>query len=360
MGNKIIGILGLILAAISILVAVANPEIRDWFGLNASEQTTTKKEVGKKQKNLLKQEKQNNYYRLVKSAEKQYKLGDYSAAKALYQEALNYIPNGSEALNGLIKCDKVLYAPPPSRHTPSIRRLLDDLVYVRGGTFEMGCTEEQKECERDETPSHTVTVGDFNIGKYEVTQDQWQAVMGSNPSWYKDCGSRCPVEDVSWNDVRDFIQKLNQITNKTFRLPTEAEWEYAARNRGKKTLYSGTNSESSLYLYANFCDASCMYTWKDESQNDNYGGTAPVGKFSPNALGLYDMSGNVWEWCQGWYDDYSNEQLNPKESSKGFFCVLRGGSFFNKAGNCRVSYRRSYAPDHVDISHGFRVASSIE
>jgi len=142
-----------------------------------------------------------------------------------------------------------------------IQELINDMVRVQGGTFEMGCTSEQQHCGDDED-KHTVTVSSFNIGKYEVTQDQWQAVMGSNPSHFKDCGSRCPVEQVSWDDVQGFITKLNRMTAKTFRLPTEAEWEYAARGRRTKDYkYAGSDDIESVAWYTkNSYDKGCRVT----------------------------------------------------------------------------------------------------
>jgi hypothetical protein len=167
----------------------------------------------------------------------------------------------------------------------------------------------------------------FYIGKYEVTQSQWQAVMGNNPSSFK--GGNNPVENVSWNDVQEFIKKLNAMTGRSYRLPTEAEWEYAARE-GKNNSsyeYSGSNSLGSVAWYA-----------------DNSGSqTHPVGQKSPNALGIYDMSGNVWEWCQDCYDSSCSNRVN------------RGGSWGNSAAYCRVANRSNNSPDFRSYSLGFRL-----
>ena len=217
-----------------------------------------------------------------------------------------------------------------------------EMVWVSGGTFTMGATSEQgSDAYDDEKPAHSVTLGGYYIGKYEVTQKLWKAVMGSNPSEFK--GDNLPVENVSWNDVQEFIRKLNQLTGKNYRLPTEAEWEYAARggdnSRGYK--YSGSNSIGNVAWY-----------W----DNSN-GAIHPVGTKSPNELGLYDMSGNVFEWCQDWYGSYSSAlQSNPKGHDSGVDCVLRGGSFYSDAKCCRVSFRDSSIPTN-DINHlGFRLA----
>jgi formylglycine-generating enzyme required for sulfatase activity len=218
-----------------------------------------------------------------------------------------------------------------------------DMVAVKGGTFKMGCTSGQSDCDDDEKPVHSVTVDDFYIGKYEVTQAQWKAIMGSNPSHFDDCGSNCPVKKVSWKKVQEFIKKLNQKTGKNYRLPTEAEWEYAARggSKSKGYKYAGSNSIGTVAWY-----------------NDNSGSeTHPVGQKQPNELGLYDMSGNVYEWCSDWYGDYSSSsQTNPKGPSSGSNRVLRGGSWYYNARYCRVASRDSRIPNFSDYNRfGFRL-----
>ena len=234
--------------------------------------------------------------------------------------------------------------------SPILQRLVDNMVYVQGGTFTMGCTSEQgSDCDGDEKPPHRVTLSDYYIGKYEVTQEEWREVMGSDPPElrFKGC-DKCPVERVSWNDVQEFIKKLNQKTGKHFRLPTEAEWEYAARegNRSKGYKYSGSNNISSVAWYG-----------------DNSGSkTHEVGSKSPNELGLYDMSGNVWEWCSDWYDEnyYSNSRRsNPKGPSTGSYRVFRGGSWSNDARYCRSANRFIWFPDSRHINVGFRLAHSL-
>ena len=221
-----------------------------------------------------------------------------------------------------------------------------DMVYVKGGSFAMGATAEQgSDAQSDEKPTHSVTVSDFYIGKYEVTQAQWEAIMGTNPSNWK--GDNLPVENVSWNDIQKFIKKLNAQTGKKFRLPTEAEWEYAARggNQSKGYKYSGSNNISEV-------------AWYDGNSRSK---THPVGQKAPNELGIYDMSGNVWEWCQDWYGSYSSSsQANPTGPSSGSIRVLRGGSWYNGARNCRVSSRCYSRPDYRYDHYGFRLVLSAE
>ncbi|MDR2970771.1 MAG: formylglycine-generating enzyme family protein [Bacteroidales bacterium] len=218
-----------------------------------------------------------------------------------------------------------------------------EMVYVQGGIFNMGCTSEQgSDCWDNEKPAHQVTVGSFYIGKYEVTQALWWAVMGNNPSYFK--GDNLPVEKVSWDDVQQFIRKLNEMTGKRFRLPTEAEWEYAARggNKSQGYKYSGSNS---LYNVA----------WYDDNSGEK---THPVGTKNPNELGIYDMSGNVWEWCGDWYGEnyYSSSPAsNPTGPSYGSARVLRGDSWGASAEHCRVSRRHSNAPDDRADDYGFRL-----
>ena len=217
------------------------------------------------------------------------------------------------------------------------------MVRVVGGTFQMGATSEQgSDADSDETPVHSVTLSDYYIGQTEVTQELWEAVMGSNPSYFKGDNQR-PVENVSWNDCQEFIEKLNRLTGKNFRLPTEAEWEYAARGGSKSRgyKYSGSNNP----------DAVAWYYYNSGSK------THPVATKQSNELGLYDMSGNVYEWCQDWYGGYkSNSQTNPTGASKGSRRGLRGGSWGSSAGGVRVSDRDDYSPDYRDSNLGLRLA----
>lgn len=217
------------------------------------------------------------------------------------------------------------------------------MVRIKGGTFSMGCTSEQgSDCEDDEKPSHRVTVSDFYISRYEVTQKEWRDVMGSNPSYFENCGD-CPVEQVSWNDIHEFLRKLNAKTGKNYRLPTEAEWEYAARggNLSRGYKYAGSNS----------VDEVAWYTSNSGSK------THPVGEKKPNELGLYDMSGNVDEWCQDWYGNYSfSTQTNPTGPSTGSGHVTRGGSWIRYPEDVRITYRHLLAPHYRVGALGFRLA----
>ena len=219
-----------------------------------------------------------------------------------------------------------------------------DMVRVEAGTFTMGATPEMENPEDDEKPAHQVTLtNDYYIGKYEVTQALWKAVMGNNPSRFN--GDNLPVERVSWNDCQEFISKLNSITGKKFRLPTEAEWEYAARG-GNKSIgyqYSGSSNLSDV-------------AWYDD--NSGYV-THAVGSKQSNELGIYDMTGNVWEWCQDWYGKYSSSsQINPTGANSGSDRVIRGGSWNNTAWFCRSSCRLNYTPGFRNDCLGLRLVLS--
>ena len=225
------------------------------------------------------------------------------------------------------------------------------MIAVEGGTFNMGAqyidssgTNYDNDAVSDEKPVHSVTLSDYYIGETEVTQELWEAVMGSNPSHFGGNPQR-PVETVSWDDCQEFITKLNQLTGKNFRLPTEAEWEYAARggNKSQGYKYSGSNTIGDV-------------AWYDDNSNSR---THNVKTKSPNELGIYDMSGNVWEWCHDWYNSnyYSNSpQTNPTGPSTGSYRVNRGGSWDDIAKFCRVSVRINYDPDGRFSNYGFRLA----
>lgn len=220
------------------------------------------------------------------------------------------------------------------------------MLPVSGGTFIMGCTTEQGfECFADERPKHQVTLSDYYIGTYPVTQRQWELVMGSNPSRNKDCPD-CPVENVSWRDAMNYIRKLNLETGMNYSLPTEAQWEYAARG-GQNSNGSKFAGHGDIYLAGWF---NLNSQWR----------TNPVGNKSVNSLGLYDMSGNVWEWCRDWYGSYnSDDKINPIGPASGAYRVLRGGSWSNLPRYCRVSARQKEKPNRHTGNIGFRLVREI-
>lgn len=232
-----------------------------------------------------------------------------------------------------------------------------EMILVEGGTFVMGCTNEQgNDCEDNEKPAHEETVSTFYIGKYEVTQKLWEAVIGANHNKSYNLGCQdCPVENVSWNDVQVFITKLNILTKKSFRLPTETEWEYAARggNQSRGYKYSGSDKIKDVAWYID------NYTKKKSGEQ---GTTHPVGMKEPNELGIYDMSGNVWEWCDDWYTKeyyHNGKQVHPDWPYAGqnlyFRRVLRGGSWGGTADGCRVSYIDYDLESYRDEYGGFRL-----
>ena len=235
-----------------------------------------------------------------------------------------------------------------------------NMVKVDGGTFTMGATSEMSEPLNEEMPAHEVTLSSYSIGETEVTQALWQAVMGSNPSEFK--GDNLPVEQVSWDDCQEFIRKLNTLTGQRFRLPTEAEWEFAARggNRSNHTQYSGSSDlDEVAWYYNNSGDGYLTGKWDINKQTKNHCRTHPVKTKKANELGLYDMSGNVWEWCQDRYGSYSSSsQSNPEGPSSGSYRVLRGGSWNDVPSICRSSYRTYSAPDYRYINRGLRLALS--
>nr|WP_295444602.1 formylglycine-generating enzyme family protein [uncultured Prevotella sp.] len=206
-----------------------------------------------------------------------------------------------------------------------------EMVKVEAGSFNMGATPEMQNPDEDEKPVHRVTLtNNYYIGKYEVTQALWKTVMGNKSSRFK--GDNLPVEKVSWNNCQKFISKLNKLTGKSFCLPTEAEWEFAARG-GKKSRgyqYSGSNTLGDVAWY----------------EGNSGSKTHAVGTKQPNELGIYDMTGNVYEWCQDWYGSYSSSpQTNPIGAVSGSCRVYRGGCWVSSARNCRTSYRGRRTPD---------------
>lgn len=250
---------------------------------------------------------------------------------------------------------------PPAPEGGVKKKFLDlpfaEMVYVEGGRFEMGSNKGYD----DEKPVHIVTVSSFLMGKYEVTQAQWRAVMGSDPPelYNKNCDD-CPVDGVSWNDIQEFLQKLNARSGGNYRLPTEAEWEYAARGgknwRDGYTYAGGNTLETMGWFEANYQD----------SKHGEQGTTHPVGKKLANQLGIHDLSGNVWEWCSDWYSDnwYAQaaaSQSNPENKDFGSKTnrVLRGGSWTYAPNFACVAYRYNSPPGTRNGNYGFRLVSQF-
>jgi len=234
----------------------------------------------------------------------------------------------------------------PQTETYFVKGVSFKMVHVQGGTFMMGANEGDKDAFDEEKPAHEVTLSDYWMGETQVTQALWRAVMGENPSGFRG-DPNLPVEHVSWLDCKDFIHKLNRLTGKEFRLPTEAQWEFAARG--------GNLGKDNRYLYAGGNDIDDV-AWYDEN---SMGKTHPVRKRDPNELGLYDMTGNVWEWCNDWYgEQYYRESpaIDPPGPSSGTDRVCRGGCWFNSARNCRVSKRDGDEPSCSIGYFGLRLA----
>lgn len=237
-----------------------------------------------------------------------------------------------------------------------INGILFKMIYIEAGTFTMGATAEQAGASANESPAHQVTLSkDYYMGETEVTQALWYVVMEQKPtsdgSAWSDTyglGDNYPAYYISWNDCQEFISKLNQLTGLTFRLPTEAEWEYAARGGNKATLQT-------LYSGSNTIDDVAWYTSNSSSSTHEVAGKAA------NVLGLYDMSGNVYEWCNDWYGSYSSSpQTDPTGPASGTYRVLRGGSWSSNATNCRIANRSSYAMTNRIFGHGIRLALTVK
>lgn len=247
---------------------------------------------------------------------------DMSDATTLIDHVLNGVNNGSS-------------------HIFIAHNVMIEMVRVEGGTFTMGATAEQaSDAFSDELPTHKVTLSPFLIGKYEVSQTLWLAVMGENPS--VNTGINLPVDNVTWNECQTFITKLNELTGKNFRLLTEAEWEYAARggNKSKGYKYSGSNNLGDVAWYI------------DNSNNTSHA----MGTKAPNELGIYDMTGNVMEWVSDWEGSYSSgAQTNPTGPDSGTYRVNRGGSYGNVERLSRITNRNSIDPNMSSKTMGLRL-----
>ena len=243
-------------------------------------------------------------------------------------------------------------------------------VHIPSGTFEMGSPEDEKIRKSDETLHKVTLTQDFYMQATEVTQGQWKAVMGENPSYFKDCGDNCPVEQVSWDDVQSFIKRLNAISQgQQYRLPTEAEWEYAARAGSKTAFANGDIQEKYCDYDPNldkmgwYCGNSCVdYKGGDDCSyckgNCSKWGPHPVAQKKHNSWNIYDMHGNVWEWCSDYSDDYPSEHVtDPKEPEKGASRVVRGGCWIDFARRCRSAFRLRYVPGYRYGYLGFRLVA---
>jgi len=279
---------------------------------------------------------------------------------AAYDDFLNRFPHSDYADAARANRDALLKKPAtpatnpdPGGTSPTAKNYTDPIVgtmvYVKGGSFDMGCTNEQIDCGADEEPVHRVTLNDYYIGQTEVTQAQWKTVMktSTTPSYFT-CDD-CPVEQVSWEDVQTFIQKLNARSGGgRYRLLTEAEWEYAARGGPLSNgyLYAGSNNIADVAWYV----------------SNSSSKTHPVKGKKANELGLYDMSGNVWEWCSDWYGSGyygSSPSANPTGPKSGSHRVIRGGSWYGDPTDCRVADRGFGTPGYRGNSVGFRLARTF-
>ena len=255
--------------------------------------------------------------------------------KAILPAEAKFCPRCGYAIGGYVSNNNERNVVAMDKEVFTVEGVSFTMIAVQGGTYIMGASDNDLDARVIEKPAHKETVSDFMIGETPVTQELWQAVMCANPSYFEGDMLR-PVDSVSWDDCQAFIRKLNQLTGQNFRLPSEAEWEYAARggNRSKGYKYAGSNSVDAV-------------AWYDGNSGNK---THPVKTKQPNELGIYDMSGNVWEWCQDkWCDDYNS----PRDSG----CrVLRGGSWYYDARYVRVSYRSGDAPGFRSNYYGLRLA----
>ncbi|MES2944437.1 MAG: SUMF1/EgtB/PvdO family nonheme iron enzyme [Pseudomonadota bacterium] len=238
---------------------------------------------------------------------------------------------------------------------PTIKDCADcpELVIIPAGSFMMG----SNDGEANEKPVHRVSIKPFAMGKTEVTQAQWQAVMGSNASEFKNCGPTCPVENVSWNDAQEFITKLNTKTGQTYRLPSEAEWEYAARAGSQTSFWWGDSINTGQANYDG------NYSYNGSPKGEYRQSTVPVNSFKANAYGLYNVHGNVWEWVEDvWHDNYGGAPTDGSAWTSGGDTarrVLRGGCYGDEPGDLRSAYRSGIAPVNSGTCTGFRIARTL-
>jgi formylglycine-generating enzyme len=297
------------------------------------------------------------------------------------------------AIKSDLRYNQIKHLPSSVYNEPKQQSIDSEMVLIQGGTFQMG----SNDGDSDEKPVHSTTISSFYMSKYEITIAQFKSFVDEemyktdaekedgcyiwfNSTWYKkaDINWRYdiegnlyaltqfnhPVVHVSWNDAVAYCAWLNRKTGKNYRLPTEAEWEYAAGNGNKHTQYSWGNSDPTLSKVGNLADETAKKKFTDwtilEGYTDNYVFTAPVGSFPPNDFGLYDMSGNVGEWCNDWEGKYSNDKAtqNPSGPLSGSYRIFRGGTWLHNLSSCRVTDRASYEPTFRRHFLGFRLASS--
>jgi formylglycine-generating enzyme required for sulfatase activity len=266
----------------------------------------------------------------------------------LWQQAMSYLVLALLCILPAWSCGKKAVKPQAKDSNIVTNSIGMELVCIPPGEFMMGSPANEEGRNSGEGPQHRVKISKgFYMNVTEVTQAQWKTVMGNNPSYFK--GDDLPVEMVSWDDAVEFCRRLSQKEGKGYRLPTEAEWEYACR-AGSTTRFCYGDSDTSLVDYA-------WYT------NNSIGKTHPVGQKKPNAFGLYDMHGNVWECCSDWYDAGYYSQSpgdDPKGTSTGQYRVLRGGGWNHVASYCRVAYRYNDTPDNHNYFIGFRLVLDFQ
>ena len=289
---------------------------------------------------------QEDYDFYLQKARQRLAEGDCTRAEASYNTYKDMAHNTNEEIEQLIEeCKTGIPIVNEGDLAFTVNGISFIMKHIEGGAFWMGAQKDNPqginydiEAENNESPIHHVTVGSFYMGETEVTQALWKAVMGTNPSYY--IGDDFPVDQVNWEDCQSFIRELNLVTGSHFRLPTESEWEYAARG--------GVSSRGLKYAGGSNIDDVAWY-------NNNSGRTTHSVKIkSPNELGLYDICGNVLEWCQDWYGNYDRvSQTNPKDSSGGTCHILRGGSLYYGSRMCRLAYRYIMDPTFNGVNYGY-------
>jgi formylglycine-generating enzyme required for sulfatase activity len=257
---------------------------------------------------------------------------------------------------GILACSLILSLTSAGCHSESERwtEPLTEMTFVRipAGDFEMGSPAGEPQRSPDEK-LHKVRISrSFYLAQKEVTQAQWQKVMGTNPSWFQSCGAKCPVEKVNWYEAKEFIRRLNQRSNMGFRLPTESEWEYACRAGTRTAFSTGEN------LTADQANYDGSYPYAKFAKGKNRGTTTPVGSFSPNAWGIFDLHGNVWEWTSDLYCPYPDDEVtDPHPNCDSEMRVIRGGSWYFGADSARSALRYTHRPQDSGFSIGFRLAA---